>query len=434
MVEFLEQKNLEIKNNHLFIAGLDTADLAEKYGTPLYVINKDTIVQRYNSLKNALLKNYDKVRIHFAAKANTNFGILNILNKEGAYIDCVSTGEIYIALKAGFAPSKILYTGNNYSNKEFIFALKNKVMINLDAISQIKRLVNILDDINMEKPLVSFRVNPEFGSGHHDHCITAGPDIKFGILDSEIVKAYKKTKEYGFTKFGIHMHIGSGILDTNIFKVATEKYLNIISKIKKEIDINFEFIDFGGGLGIPYRPTEQPLDLNKYSETMLGLFKKKIEELDLQNVTFCIEPGRFIVAESAIILSEVNTLKESRTKNWVGIDAGFTTLIRPTMYGSYHHILVANKMDMKGPQKNYDIAGPICESGDVLAKNRKLPIVEENDLIAILDAGAYGFSMSSNYNSRLLPAEVMVSNGKAQLVRERQVYEDLLHHQKYEDF
>ncbi|MHA1300843.1 MAG: diaminopimelate decarboxylase [Candidatus Helarchaeota archaeon] len=436
MNEFLRKKNLEVKNNHLIIGGCDTVELAEKYGTPLYVINKDTIVERYRSLKHALLQNYDNVKIHYAVKANTNLAILNILNKEGAHLDCVSTGEIYLALKVGFDPKKILYTGNNYSDDEFRFALKNNVMINLDAFSQIKRLVNILDDSNMEKPIISFRVNPEFGGGHHDHCITAGPDIKFGILDSEIIKVYRKAQEYGFNKFGIHMHIGSGILDVNIFKVAAEKYLDIITKIKENIEIDFEFVDFGGGLGIPYRPSEQPLDLKEYSTVILGLFKEKMDELNLQDVTFCIEPGRYIVAESSIILSEVNTIKESRTRNWVGIDAGFNVLIRPTMYGSYHHILVANKMgDTKG-QKSYDIAGPICESGDVLAKDRKLPIIEENDLIAILDAGAYGFSMSSIYNSRLLPAEVMVSNGKSQIVRERWVYEDLLHHQKNyaEDF
>ncbi|MFX0135797.1 MAG: diaminopimelate decarboxylase [Candidatus Hodarchaeota archaeon] len=431
MIEFLKQKNLEVKNNRLFIGGCDTVELAEKYGTPIYVINKDTIVQRYQSLKNALLQHYDKIKIHFAAKANTNIAILKILNNEGAYLDCVSTGEIYLALEAGFSPNKIIYTGNNYRDDEVKFALEKGVMINLDALSQIKRLVNVLDTVNMEKPLISFRVNPEFGGGFHDHCITAGPDIKFGILDSEIVEAYKKAQQYGFTKFGIHTHIGSGILDISTFKVAAQKYLDIISKIKKNLDINFEFVNFGGGLGIPYRATDQPLDLNKYSKTILEMFKEKMKELNLKNVKFCNEPGRYIVAESTIILSQVNTIKETRTKSWIGIDAGFNVLLRPTMYGSYHEIVVANKMEYTGKQLKYDIAGPICESGDVIAKDRILPEIGENDLIAILDAGAYGFSMSSSYNSRLLPAEIMVSNGRSQIVRERQVYEDLTRHQHF---
>ncbi len=431
MIEFLKQKNLEVKKNHLFIGGCDCVELVEKYDTPLYVINKDTIVQRYHSLKNALLEHYDKIEIHYAAKANTNMSILKLLNEEGAHLDCVSTGEIYLALKAGFAPEKILYTGNNYRDDEFQFALEKGVMINLDALSQIKRLVNVLDAVNMEKPLISFRVNPEFGGGFHDHCITAGPDIKFGILDSEIIEAYKKAQQYGFTKFGIHTHIGSGILDISTFKVAAQKYLDIISKIKKNLDIDFEFIDFGGGLGIPYRPSEKPLDLNEYSTSILDLFKKKIEELNLNGLIFSIEPGRYLVAESTIILSQVNTIKETRTKNWIGIDAGFNVLVRPTMYGSYHEVVVANRVGVKGKQLKYEIAGPICESGDVIAKDRTLPKIEENDLIAILDAGAYGFSMSSSYNSKLLPAEIMVSNGKSQIVRERQVYEDLTHHQHF---
>ena len=434
MIEFLKQKNLKVKKNHLYIGGCDTVELAEKYDTPLYVINKDTIVQRYRSLKNALLEHYDKIQIHYAAKANTNMSILKVLNEEGAHLDCVSTGEIYLAMKAGFSPEKILYTGNNYRDDEFKFALEKGVMINLDALSQIKRLVNVLDAVNIEKPLISFRVNPEFGGGFHDHCITAGPDIKFGILDSEIIEAYKKAQQYGFTKFGIHTHIGSGILNINTFKVAAKKYLDIISKIKNNLDIDFEFVDFGGGLGIPYRPSEHPLDLNEYSASILDLFKKKIEELNLKEVIFCIEPGRYIVAESTIILSQVNTIKETRTKNWIGIDAGFNVLVRPTMYGSYHEVVVANKMEEKGKKLKYEIAGPICESGDVIAKDRELPQIEENDLIAILDAGAYGFSMSSSYNSKLLPAEIMVSNGKSQIVRERTTYEDLIHHQHfYED-
>lgn len=430
MMEFLNWKNLDIQNNHLFIGGCDTVELAEKYDTPLYVINKDTIVQRYRSLKDALTNNYDKVRIHYAAKANTNLAILKILNNEGAYLDCVSPGEIFLALKAGFSPDRILYTGNNYRDDEFLFALKKGVMINLDAISQIKRLINVIDSEDMEKPLISFRINPEFGGGHHDHCITAGPDIKFGILDSEINEAYEIAQQNGFTEFGSHIHIGSGILNIDTFKVAAQKYLEIISKIKKSLNINFKFIDFGGGLGIPYRSSDQPLDLEEYSSTILGLFKAKMKELNLKNVIFCIEPGRYLVAESTIILSQVNTIKKSRTKNWIGIDAGFNVLIRPTMYGSYHEVVVANKMNTEGEEEIYDIAGPICESGDVLARDRKLPIIEENDLIAILDAGAYGFSMSSTYNSRLQPAEIMVSNGISKIVRERQIYEDLLRHQK----
>lgn len=414
----------------LYFGDWSCVDLAKNYGTPIYVINEDIIRERYARLFKSLKKYYDKIRIHYAVKANTNMAVLAILNQLGSHLDCVSTGEIYIAQKVGFSPDRILYTGNNYTDEELLFALENRVMLNLDARSQIDRLIRILDsrDFLEKRPLLSFRVNPEFGGGHHDHCITAGPNTKFGILDRDIVDVYRKAIKNGFSKFGIHMHIGSGILDVNTFKIAAEKYLEIVKKITENLDINFEFIDFGGGIGIPYRPEEEPLNIDQYAKTMIGLFKKYNEECSLGDPFFCIEPGRFITAESCIILSEVTTIKKMKDQNYVGIDAGFNILIRPTMYGSYHHIEVVNKMDLP-KNEVYNITGPICESGDVLARERKLPKISENDIIAILDAGAYGFTMNSNYNSRPRPAEILIHEKNADIVREKENFEDLINKQ-----
>jgi len=429
----LNQKNLKVNNNHLWIGGCDTVELARIYGTPIYVINEKTIRQRISELKNVLEKNYSKIRIHYAVKANNNAAILKILLAEGAFLDCVSIGEIYIALTVGFSPDQILYTGNNYSNEDFEYALAKGVTINLDALSQIKRLDKIMKKTKLPCEILSFRVNPEFGSGHHNHCITAGPDIKFGILENSIVQAYKEAQNLGFNRFGIHMHIGSGILEVEPFRIAAEKFLAIAGKIREELDITFEFLDFGGGIGIPYKPDQAAFNLEEYGAVILGLFKEKIAEYDLGDPIFYIEPGRFLVAESTIILAEVNTIKQTISKNYIGIDAGFNNLIRPTMYGSYHEMVVANKMT-QDPVKTYEIAGPICETGDVLARDRDLPLIEEGDIIAILDAGAYGFAMASNYNAKPYAAEILVRDGQSYVVRQRQPLDDLLKNQEIPEF
>ena len=429
----LAQKNLEVKNGHLWIGGCDTIELVEKYGTPIYVVNEKLIRKRFGQLKEAIKQTFSDFRIHYAVKANTSVSILKILLKEGANLDCVSIGEIYTALKVGFSPKQIIYTGNNFTNADLEYALKKGVIINLDALSQIRRLYKIIERMEQSCEILSFRVNPEFGSGHHDHTITAGPDIKFGILESSIIQAYREAQELGFKRFGIHMHIGSGIMEVEPFRIAAKKFLTIAERIHSELGIRFEFMDFGGGIGIPYKPDEVPFDLNSYSSTILGLFKDRIKDLDLGEPIFCIEPGRFIVAESTIILSEVNTIKQTAHKKYVGINAGFHNLVRPTMYGAYHEVVVANKMDQE-TEKIYDIAGPLCESGDVLARDRKLPLIEEGDIVGILDAGAYGFTMASNYNLRPYAAEILVREGSAYVIRERQSLEDLLKNQKIPEF
>ncbi|MFX1296500.1 MAG: diaminopimelate decarboxylase [Promethearchaeota archaeon] len=429
----LTQKNLEVKNGHLWIGNCDTTKLAATYGTPLYVVNELMIRQRFTELKEVLQKNYAKFKIHYAVKANSNIAILKILKKEGASLDCVSIGEIYIALKAGYSPNQIIYTGNNFTNRDLEFALSKGVIINLDALSQIKRLHKIMQQIKADCNILSFRINPEFGMGYHEHCITAGPDVKFGIREDSVIQAYKEAQGLGLKRFGIHMHIGSQILEIIPFKIAAKKFLEIAGKVRKELGIDFEFLDFGGGFGIPYKTEEKPFDLESYGSIILDLFKEKIKEFDLGDPFFYIEPGRFLLAESTIILSEVNTIKRTAHKNYIGIDAGFNNLIRPVMYGSYHEIIVANKVDQEH-KKIYDIVGPLCESGDILARDRRLPLVEEGDLISILDAGAYGFSMASNYNLQPYAAEILVRDGKAYVIRDRQPITDLLQYQKIPEF
>jgi diaminopimelate decarboxylase len=419
--------NFNLKTNekgNLSIGGKDTQELAKEYGTPLYVLDENRIRENYKKLHNAFSNKYNDFKIYYACKANTNLAVLRILEDEGSCIDAVSPGEIYTSLLAGYSPERILYTGNNATNEELKYALSSGVRINLDSLSALERLSNLP---GCEGQKISFRVNPRVGAGHHDHCITGGDLSKFGIMEEEVVQAYQKAIDLGFKPIGIHSHIGSGILDPEPFKVAVHTLMDAAGHVNRELGIQFEFIDFGGGMGIPYEPQENLLNMEKFSQEIVDLFKEKLYQYNMGNPTLCLEPGRYIVGDASYLLTRINTVKQSYRK-FIGVDAGFNTLLRPTMYGSYHHIVSANN-PLKEPAQEIDIAGNICESGDLFARDRPMPFLEEGELLAILNAGAYAFSMSSQYNSRPRPAEVLVKDGNAEIIRERETFADLLYKQ-----
>jgi len=411
---------LENRNGTLYIDGVSARELAEQYDTPLYVISEKRIRDNYNRLRNALSRNYQQTRIYYAAKANANLSVLRILQAEGAFIDAVSPGEVALALKAGFPTERIMFTGTSVRNDELKFLTDSNININVDSLSQLDRLLSI-----KVPSLISMRINPEIGAGHHSHVITAGKQSKFGVWEEDAVKAYATAKKAGVKRFGIHMHVGSGVLDAEPYVFALEKLLSIAKRVHEQVGVDFEFIDMGGGIGVPYKPEDKELDLTLFSDTALSLFKRRIAEYDLGKPIFCVEPGRYLVCDAVILLTAVHTVKTTPFKKFVGVDAGFNTLIRPTMYGSYHPIVVANKLD-SAEEETVDVVGPICESGDALARDRLLPKIEEGDLLAVLNAGAYGFAMSSQYNARPRAAEVLVKNGKCALVRKRETFEDLL--------
>jgi diaminopimelate decarboxylase len=415
---------LENRNGKLYIDGISAAELAARFDTPLYVISEKRIRDNYNRLYKALTRDFPKIRIYYAAKANSNLSVLKILESEGSYLDAVSPGEISLALKAGLPAERILFTGTSVRNDELQFLVDSNVTVNVDSLSQLDRLLNV-----RVPKLMSVRVNPEIGAGHHSHVITAGKHSKFGVWEEDALKAYETAKKAGVKRFGIHMHVGSGVLDVEPFVLALEKLLSIAKRIHEQIGVKFEFIDMGGGLGVPYKPEDKELDLTLFSDTILALFKRRISEYGLGEPFFCVEPGRYLVCDAGVLLTAVNTVKTTPFKKFVGVDAGFNTLIRPTMYGSYHHMLVANKLGSP-EEETYDVVGPICESGDALARDRRLPKIEEGDLLAVLNAGAYGFAMSSQYNDRPRAAEVLVKNGKYTLVREREMFDDLLSGQR----
>lgn len=424
MVKRKLREPLEDRKGSLFFDGFSVKELAEKYDTPLYVVSEKRIRDNYNRLHDALIRNYKYVRVYYAAKANSNLTVLKILESEGAYLDTVSPGEVFMGLTSGYTPDRMLFTGTSVRNDELKFLADANVAVNVDSQSELDRLLKIA-----VPPVLSVRVNPEIGTGHHTHCITAGPDSKFGLMEEDALKAYATAKKARVERFGIHMHIGSGILDVEPYVLAVEKLLSIAKRVHDEVGIEFEFIDIGGGFGVPYKPEDQEFDLAAFASKVVAPFKGKITEYGLGKPFLCVEPGRYLVCDASILLTTVNTVKVTPSKKFVGVDAGFNTLVRPTMYGSYHPVLVANKLGA-ADKETYDVVGPICESGDALAKDRTLPLVAEGDLLAVLNAGAYGFSMSSQYNARPRAAEVMIRQGKPVLVREREQLDDLMSSQR----
>ncbi len=418
---------LENRKGSLFFEGVSVKELAQKFDTPLYVVSEKRIRDNYNRLVDALVSNYKYLRVYYAAKANSNLTVLKVLRSQGAYLDTVSPGEVFMGLVTGYTPDRIMFTGTSVRNDELKMLADANITVNIDSLSELERLFKI-----GVPQVLSVRVNPEVGAGHHTHCVTAGPDSKFGLWEEEAIQAYAIAKRARVERFGIHMHIGSGILEIEPYVQAVDKLLSIAKRVHEEVGISFEFIDIGGGFGVPYKPEDKDFDLATFSSKVVSLFKNKVAEYGLGKPFLCVEPGRYLVCDASILLTTVNTVKTTPSKKFVGVDAGFNTLIRPTMYGSYQPILVSSKLD-ESNKETYDVVGPICESGDILAKDRELPTVEEGDVLAVLNVGAYGFSMSSQYNARPRAAEVMIRQGKPAVIREREQLDNLTVNQHMEE-
>ncbi len=403
--------------------GVSCRFLVKKFGTPLYVLSENIVRNNFRKIFNAFCKHYDRVRVLYAMKANSNISILKIVLEEGGYIDSVSIGEVFLAKHVGFPSEKIMFTGTSVRDDELDYLIQNNITINIDSLSELDRLLRkTIPDI------ISIRVNLNIGAGYHEYCITGGYKSKFGIWETYVLEAYKKAFRKGVREYGIHAHIGSNILDPRPLLIATERLLDIAGRIREKLGIKFKFIDIGGGIGIPYRPEEKEFNIDLFAENVVEIFKRKIEKYDLGQPYLYIEPGRYIVGSAGILLTKVNTVKRNPYKIFIGVDAGMNVLLRPALYNAYHPIIVLNS---SVEEEVYDIVGPLCESGDFIARNRRLPKIKEGDILVVLNTGAYGFSMSSHYNSRLLPAEILVNNGKYDIVREREDFRDLLKHQRY---
>ncbi len=407
----------QVSNSTNFFGNTTPIELIQQYGSPLYVYNEEIFRTRCKELKNLIT--YPQYAVNYSVKANGNLTLLKIAHEEGLNVDAMSPGEIYVELEAGFSPEQILYISNNVSSNEMLYAIEKNIMVSIDSLSQLE----LYGKINPNAK-VCIRFNPGIGAGHHEKVITGGKKTKFGIDPKYMDEVKKILKKYHLKVAGINQHIGSLFMDSNNYIEGVKSVLSIAEAFD-----DLEFIDFGGGFGIPYQKLnhEERLDLNELGCRLDDVIYQWTKNYGKQ-ITIKIEPGRYIVAESGILLGTVYAIKQNYNMKYVGTDLGFNVLKRPVMYDSHHDIEIYRESNKPSNQSEIvNIVGNICESGDIIAKQRELPEIFEGDILGVLDAGAYGYCMSSNYNNRLRPAEVLIdTNGHAQLIRRRDTLEDLM--------
>ncbi|NLX71377.1 MAG: diaminopimelate decarboxylase [Clostridiales bacterium] len=402
-----------------FFGNTNPRELLDKYGSPLYVYNEMILRKRCREIME--LVDYQKYKVNYSAKANSNLHLLKIIHEEGLHADAVSYGEIYVLEMAGFKPQEILFTSNNISKDEMELAINKGVTISVDSLSQLEQFGRINPG-----GTVAVRFNPGKGAGHSEKVITAGNNTKFGIHPEYIPEVKHILRKYNLRLIGINQHIGSLFMDPKPYIEAAKSILSIAENFE-----SLEFIDFGGGFGIPYRKQtgEKKLNVKLLGDQLTSLIHDWVNKHQLQP-TFLVEPGRYIIAECGILLGTVHATKQNNNTTYIGTDLGFNVLLRPAMYDSYHDIEVYsnNGALIKDNERiNSTVVGNICESGDIISRNRMLPPVKEGYIIGVMDAGAYGYSMCSNYNNRLRPAEVIIDkNGSDILIRRRDTFEDLL--------
>lgn len=403
-----ETSKKERMNNQQLLA------LTKKYGSPLYVYDANKIESQYHRMKNAF-SSVKSLNINYAVKANSNINILKVLKNLGAGVDCVSIQEVQLAIEAGFEVSKIFFTPSGISIEEMEKATALGVQITLDSLSVTKKFGEKHPNIP-----ICLRINPHVMAGGN-HKISVGHiDSKFGISIHQIEDVKEIVNETGLKVIGIHMHTGSDIYNIEAFLTATEILLNTV----KEFD-TIEFVDFGSGFKVPYKEGDIETNIEEMGETLSKRFNDFCVEYG-KDLTLIFEPGKFLVSAAGSLLVKVNVVKPTPNIVFIGVDSGLNHLIRPMMYDAYHHI--TNISNPEGKEKIYDIVGYICEN-DTFGSNRSVSKISENDVLCIHNAGAYSFSMASNYNSRYRPAEVMVYNGEDYLIRQRETFEDLLRNQ-----
>lgn len=410
--------NGQVTDNMDFYQGHDPHKLVQKYGSPLYVYNEKIFRKNCRDLK--AMCPYPNFIVNYSIKANSNLTLLSIAKSEGLRAEATSPGEVAALLAVGYEPENIFFITNNASTEDMIFAIEKGLLFSVDSLSQ-------LDRYGQANPggKVAVRFNPGMGSGHHKNVVTGGEDTKFGVNEIYVTQVKELLKKHNLTIVGINQHIGSYILDVNIFMESVERLLGIA----KNFD-TLEFIDLGGGFGIPYRKQEgeKPLDLQSLGQALVKFIEKFSKDYG-RDLTYMVEPGRYVPAESGILLGTVHAIKNNNEEKYIGTDLGFTVLIRPVLYDAYHEIEVYREGDspVNAETEVVRVVGNVCESGDYIAKDRLLPVIQEGDVLGVLDAGAYGYSMSSQYNHRLRPAEILIrENGDITLIRRRDTFEDLL--------
>ncbi len=388
--------------------------LTKKYESPLYVYDAEKIISQYNKLTNAFAS-VKNLKINYATKALSNISVLKIFNSLNAGLDTVSVQEVQLGLKAGFEPGDIIFTPNGVSLEEIEQAMSLGVQINIDNIS-------ILEQFGQKHPEVPvcIRMNPHVMAGGNKKISVGHIDSKFGISIHQLPHIHRVVENTGMLITGVHMHTGSDIYDIDAFLRATEILFNVATSFE-----NLEYIDFGSGFKVPYKEGDIQTDIEELGEKLSKRFNEFCKEFG-RELTLMFEPGKFLVSEAGQFLAHVNVVKQTTSTVFASVDSGLNHLIRPMFYDSYHHIV--NISNPEGKKRFYTIVGYICET-DTFGTNRQICEIKEGDILSFKNAGAYCYSMASNYNSRYRPAEVLVYKGQDYLIRERETIEDILNKQ-----
>ncbi len=403
------------ENGELYCEEDRVTDIAAEVGTPFYLYSHRTMVDHYRKLDSAM-ESVDHL-ICFSLKSNSNLAVCKALANEGAGADVVSGGELYRALKAGIPAEKIVFAGVGKTEAEIKYALKSGIfMFNAESMPEAAAIDRVAGHLG-KKAKIALRVNPDVDADTHKHITTGKKENKFGLAIDRAMEFFSEAAGMPNLKVeGVHAHIGSQIVSTSPFVESISKLVKLIGELR-DAGINIDTLNIGGGLGIIYSE-ETPSTAQDFADAILPLVRPT-------ECRLVLEPGRFIIGNAGILVTRVTYVKTTDTKTFVIVDSGMNDLIRPALYESYHAIRPVVMSNTDGGMV-VDIVGPICESADCFAKDRTIPVVEEGDLLAIFSAGAYGFAMASNYNSRPRMAEVMVIDDKHSVVRERETYEDLI--------
>lgn len=402
------------KNGELYAEDVPVSELVKEFGTPLYIYSYGTLIRHIRAYEEAFCE--VPHIICYAVKANSNLAILSLFAELGIGADIVSGGELFRALKAGIKPFRIVFAGVGKTEQEIEYALKNNIlMFNVESELELYKINEVAKRLKKQAN-VALRVNPDIDPKTHKYIATGLRTSKFGIPIEKALEYYKLAKSLKNIKvIGIHKHIGSQITETAAYVEAVTKIISLYEQLSKH-NLDIEYIDIGGGLGITYKD-EEPPHPKELAEAVVPIVRNKKGKL-------IIEPGRSIVGNAGVLITKVLYTKETGMKNFFIVDAGMNDLMRPTLYGSYHEIKPVTPKERE--KITVDIVGPICESGDFLAKDREIEKVSPGEYLAVMSAGAYGFSMSSNYNSRPRAAEVLVKGEQFALIRKRETYRDLI--------
>ncbi len=417
-----------LREKEIFIDEVSVQNIAEQYGTPTYVYNETRIRENFRRAYKAFTSHYPDFKFFYAVKACNNPAIVNILRQEGAGIDAASVNEILLAKKVGLGGENVMFSGNFLSDEDIIQGLESGVIFNLDDVSILPRVLK-----HSVPEILSYRINPGYGKSNVGEYVTnAGPGAKFGVHPDMVTEAYRQAKEAGVKRFGVHMMPGSCITEPDYFAFVTNLLMEIVGKTARELNINFEFIDLGGGLGIPYQEGEQGLDIDKTAELVAATFKQAIEKYGMKSPRLMMEPARYFVGDAGVVVGKVHSIKESYSKI-IGTDIGMNILARPAFYGSYHNVMF-NGREGDAVEKS-GLCGQLCENTDFWVKEREFPkTVQEGDIVVASEAGAYGFGMSYQYNGRLRPAEVLVNGNKSYLIRARESFDDMINATSVPDY